>query len=100
MRTGRKRLVQSMGKTREERKRLMMFSRAVDEIVPKVYAGFVMTLHTRFGVDYEDIVYALRDTHRYWMEEEDIVKQCLDVTGIDIMSSLTAEETGSEGMEV
>ena len=78
-----------------------MFSRAVDEIVPKVYAGFVMTLHTRFGVGYEDIVYALRDTQRYWQTEEDIIQQCLEVTGIDVMSSLTAQERGEEeGMEV
>lgn len=80
---------------------MMLFSRAVDEIVPKVYAGFVMTLHTRFGVGFEDIVYALRDTQRYWQENEDIVTQCYRITGIDVLSETSAGEQGVEGgMEV
>jgi hypothetical protein len=80
---------------------MMLFSRAVDELVPKIYAGFVMTLHTRFAVDFEDIVYALRDTQRYWQENEDIVSQCYRVTGIDVLSSVSAEEQNIEGgMEV
>ena len=99
--TARKKLIRGMTNKPDQIRRAMLFSRAVDEIVPKVYAGFVMTLHTRFGVEYEDIVYALRDTQRYWQEEEDIIQQCLEVTGIDVMSSLTAQERGEEeGMEV
>ena len=76
---------------------MMLFSRAVDELVPKIYAGFVMTLHTRFGVDFEDIVYALRDTQRYWQENEDIVSQCYRVTGIDVLSETSAGEQEVDG---
>jgi hypothetical protein len=82
---------------RQDRGRVMLFARAVDEIIPKVYAGFVMTLHTRFGVDFEDIVYALRDTQRYWQENEDIVSQCYRVTGIDVLSETSAGEQEVDG---
>lgn len=84
---------------RNKRMNAILFSRAVDEIIPRVYAGFVMTLHTRFGVDYEDIVYALRDTQRYW-QEGNIVQKCKEVTGIDVMSEETAEEEGEEGWRI
>ena len=82
---------------RSDRARVMLFSRAVDELVPKIYAGFVMTLHTRFNVDFEDIVYALRDTQRYWQENEDIVSQCYRITGIDVLSETSAGEQEVDG---
>lgn len=82
---------------RPDRTRMMLFSRAVDELVPKIYAGFVMTLHTRFAVDFEDIVYALRDTQRYWQENEDIVSQCYRITGIDVLSETSAGEQEVDG---
>ncbi len=65
---------------RSDRARVMLFSRAVDELVPKIYAGFVMTLHTRFNVDFEDIV-----------------SQCYRITGIDVLSETSAGEQEVDG---
>lgn len=80
----------------------MELDRAVNEIVPKCYAAFCMTMYTRFGIDAENIGYALRDTHRYWHENENIVSQCYRVTGIDVMGDLRAtdEDAWEEGVVI
>ena len=91
-----KRFIQSL--PHGKRSNVLLFQRATMEILPKVYAGFVMTLHYRFGLDYEDIVLALNDTTKAWRlnSEIDIVEQCRLLTGIDVMSELTAAEEGEE----
>lgn len=71
------------------------------ELTAKVYAGFVMTLHERFQLSDDDIVLALSDTHAYWQDDQDIVEHCAEMTGIDVMSELTAREQGEdEGIRI
>lgn len=81
---------------RNKPQNVLFFRRAVDEIVPKVYAGFVLALHAR-GMSFEEIVAALQDTQDHWMHDSSIVATCLEITGIDVMSEASAKEQSAEG---
>lgn len=70
----------------------------IREMVPKIYAGFALSLHRRYGFGFDRIVTVLSDTQKYWQQDGvdgfDILKTCLDETGINLISEVTARECG------
>ena len=81
---------------RNKPQNVLNFRRAVDEIVPKVYAGFVLAMYAR-GLSFEEIVSVLQETQAYWTSDSSIVAKCLEITGIDVMSETSAREQSAEG---
>jgi hypothetical protein len=73
----------------------------IREMVPKIYAGFALSLHRRFGMDFDQIVNALSDTQELWQSDGnngfDILKTCSEETGINLMSKVTADALDVEG---
>lgn len=71
----------------------------VREMVPKIYAGFALTLHRQYGFDFDQIVNALAETQELWQSDGtgfDILKICSEETGINFMSKVTATALGIE----
>lgn len=73
----------------------------IREMVPKIYAGFALSLHRRFDMDFDQIVNALTDTQELWQADGgngfDILKTCSEETGINLMSEVTAKALDVEG---
>lgn len=71
--------------------------------MPKIYAAFAISLHRRYGFGFVRIGRVLADTQTYWLDAmegaggEDILRQCIEETGVDVMSAITAKELGEEG---
>ena len=69
-------------------------------MVPKIYAGFCLSLHRRYGMTFEQIYQALVDTQEYWQSDGtggfDILKACSEETGINLLSKVTADAAGIE----
>ena len=80
------------------------FRRKMIETIPQIYAAFALSLHRRYGFGYLRILRVLSDTQKYWqaaaLGEFDILQTCSDETGIDMLSAVTAKETGAEGEEI
>ena len=72
----------------------------IREMVPKIYAGFCLSLHRRYGMTFEQIYQALVDTQEYWQSDGtggfDILKTCSEETGINLLSKVTADAAGIE----
>lgn len=72
----------------------------IREMVPKIYAGFCLTLHRDYGMTFEQIVNILQDTQALWQSDGvdgfDIIKTCSDETGINLLSKVTADAIGVE----
>jgi hypothetical protein len=73
----------------------------IREMVPKIYAGFALTLHRQYGFDFDQIVNILAETQELWQSDGnngfDILKTCSEETGINFMSKVTANALGVEG---
>jgi hypothetical protein len=78
--------------------------RAIAEMVPKIYAAIAVSLHRNYGFGFTRILRVLADTQDLWNKhannEIDIIKICSDETGIDVISTITAEEIGASGTKV
>lgn len=70
----------------------------IREMVPKIYAGFCLVLWEDFHLSFEQIVYILKRTQALWQSDGengfDIVKECADKTGINLLSKVTADAAG------
>lgn len=73
----------------------------VREMVPKIYAGFCLTLARRYNMDFDQLVNILAETQELWQSDGnngfDILKTCSEETGINLMSKVTANALGVEG---
>lgn len=80
------------------------YKRMIRELTPHIYAAFVIALYrdpkTAY-LDADDIAELLAETQQIWNEsargELDIIKECEDLTGISMLSEITAREMGVEG---
>ncbi len=83
---------------------LALFQRKVIEITPTIYASFILALHRRCGMEYDDLVEILSETQTIWRESfennVDVTQMCYDETDIDIMSSVTAREAKLDGERI
>lgn len=83
---------------------LALFQRKVIEITPTIYASFILALHRRCGMEYDDLVEILSETQTIWHESfdnnVDVTQMCYDETDIDIMSSVTAREAKLDGERI
>ena len=83
---------------------LALFQRKVTEITPTIYASFILALHRRCGMEYDDLVEILSETQNIWHESVDnnvdVTQMCYDETDIDIMSSVTAREAKLDGERI
>ena len=87
-----------------ERNRLIrIYERKIRETVPIIYSAFAIALHEE-GAKYEDILRTLARTQQLWQDSRDgyidIKKYCSELTGVDIMTTYTAEENGEEGEKI
>lgn len=93
-----------MGKRNPFLEQEKRYRRVIKESVPKIYAGFALSLHRRYGFGFGRIVTVLSDTQKYWQEDGtggfDILKACEDETGIQMLSEVTAKECGIKGKEI
>lgn len=73
----------------------------IREMVPKIYAGFCLTLSRRYNMDFDQLVNILAETQELWQSDGnngfDILKTCSEETGINLMSKVTANALGVEG---
>lgn len=73
----------------------------VREMVPKIYAGFCLTLSRQYNMDFDKLVNILAETQELWQSDGnngfDILKTCSEETGINLMSKVTANALGVEG---
>lgn len=73
----------------------------IREMVPKIYAGFCLTLSRRYNMDFDQLVNILAETQELWQSDGnngfDILKTCSDETGINLLSKVTANALGVEG---
>ncbi len=73
-----------------------MYERRMKEMVPIIYASFATALKTVMNAEYDDILDVLATTQELWERnksgEIDIIEECFEVTGIDIMTEQTADE--------
>ena len=80
------------------------FRRKIDELAPTIYAAFCIALKREFKFGYYRTYRVLKVTQVLWHEAAvgglDIVKQCEEETGIDLMSELRAREQGVEGERI
>lgn len=78
-----------------------ILSREAIEIVPTVYAAFALALSRKHGFDADQIAEIIAETHQYYndaiMYGNDIVNECSDETGIDMMSEVTAKKHNVKG---
>lgn len=76
----------------------------IREMVPKIYAGFALSLKRRYGFGFDRIVTVLSDTQKYWQTDGkngfDILKACREECGIDLMSEQKARECGKKGDQI
>ena len=72
----------------------------IREMVPKIYAGFVLVLWRKYHMTFEQIVDILRDEQDLWQRDGvngfDIVRTCAEETGINLLSKVTADAAGIE----
>ena len=77
------------------------YRRMVHEMVPKIYACFALSLHEHYGFGQKRIMRILGDTQRKWIEQAngnyDISAECLEKTGLNMISETTAKERGIKG---
>jgi hypothetical protein len=95
-----------MGKSKKHHSRphyragytVMDFKRKVTELTPAIFASFIIALHRLHGFGIGRLSVVLEETNKIWHESVnsgiDIVDLCKLETGIDIISSVTARETG------
>lgn len=73
----------------------------VREMVPKIYAGFCLTLSRRYNMNFDQLVNILAETQELWQSDGnggfDILKTCSEETGINLMCKVTANALGVEG---
>lgn len=73
----------------------------IREMVPKIYAGFCLTLSRRYNMDFDQLVNILAETQELWQSDGnngfDILKTCSEETGINLLSKVTANALGVEG---
>lgn len=73
----------------------------IREMVPRIYAGFALTLHRQYHMDFDQIVNILTETQELWQSDGnggfDILKTCSEETGINLMSKVTANALNAEG---
>lgn len=73
----------------------------VREMVPKIYAGFCLTLSRDYNMTFDQLVNILAETQELWQSDGgngfDILKTCSEETGINLMSKVTANALGVEG---
>lgn len=73
----------------------------IREMVPKIYAGFCLTLARRYNMDFDQLVNILAETQELWQSDGnngfDILKTCSEETGINLLSKVTADALGVEG---
>jgi hypothetical protein len=73
-------------------------------MVPKIYAAFAVALHRNYGFGFTRILRVLADTQDLWNKhvnnEIDIIKVCSDETGINMITTITAEEQGVKGHKI
>ena len=73
----------------------------VREMVPKIYAGFCLTLSRDYNMTFDQLVNILAETQELWQSDgnggSDILKTCSEETGINLMSKVTANTLGVEG---
>jgi hypothetical protein len=71
------------------------------EMVPKIYAGFCLTLARRYNMNFDQLVNILAETQELWQSDGnngfDILNTCSEETGINLMSKVTANALGVEG---
>ena len=80
------------------------YRRNLAEMVPKIYAAFAVALHRNYGFGFTRILRVLADTQDLWNKhvsnEIDIIKVCSDETGINMITTITAEEQGVKGHKI
>ena len=73
----------------------------IREMVPKIYAGFCLTLSRDYNMSFDQLVNILAETQELWQSDGnngfDILKTCSEETGINLMSKVTANALGVEG---
>ena len=73
----------------------------IREMVPKIYAAFCLVLHEKYGLTFEQIVDILAATQDLWQSDGDngfdILKACVEKTGINLMSKVTADALDVKG---
>lgn len=78
-----------------------IYERRLKEMVPQTYAAFVISMKDQIqGLHYDDILAVLEETQDLWNQASngliDLVEECREAYGIDIMTAYTAEEIGEE----
>lgn len=73
----------------------------IREMVPKIYAGFCLTLSRDYNMTFDQLVNILAETQELWQSDGnngfDILNTCSEETGINLMSKVTANALGVEG---
>ena len=78
------------------------YKRKIKELTPQVFASFIIALHRCYGFGFKRCLRVLVMTQEIWnMAKDDgvdkLMQTCMDETGIDIMSAVTAKEIGAKG---
>ena len=89
---------------RQEKRNQQARQRAINELTPKIYSAFAVSLHRNYGFGFTRILRALADTQMLWMDDisggESIMDVCQRETGINMMSAITAENLGVDGEKI
>lgn len=76
------------------------YLRRIKELVPVIYAAFALALHEE-GFGFKRIVRVLAETQSLWNRhaagELNIIEECSEKLGIDMMSETTARTHGVQG---
>ena len=79
------------------------YHRKIREIVPVIYAAFALALHEE-GFGFKRVVRVLAETQNLWNRhasgELNIITECSEKLGIDMMSEATARTQGVEGTKI
>ena len=77
------------------------FKEKVEDMAPMIYSAFCISLHRRYGFEYDEILDVLEDSQKLWRqaawEDLDIIKTCSEETGIEMISYVTAETKQIDG---
>lgn len=80
------------------------YHRKIKELVPVIYAAFALALHEEEGFGFKRIVRVLGETQSLWNRhaagELNIIEECSEKLGIDMMSETTARTQGIEGTKI
>ena len=78
------------------------YKRIIKELTPQIFASFIIAMHRCYGFGFKRCLRVLIMTQDIWNEAkengiEQLIQTCMDETGIDIMSAVTAKEIGAQG---